>query len=50
MGPNLLPEIVATLLRFRLHPVVNVGDIHQAFQQLQLDENDRDLTWFFGIV
>ena len=46
MGPNLLPEILATLVRFRLNPAAIVGDIHQAFLQLQLDENDRDLTRF----
>ena len=47
MGPNLLPEILAILLRFRLNPVALVGDIHQAFLQLRLDEKDRDLTRFF---
>jgi hypothetical protein len=50
MGPNLLPEIVATLLRFRLHSVAIVRDIHQAILQLQPDKNDRDSTRFFGIV
>jgi hypothetical protein len=47
MGPNLLPELFATLLRFRFNPVAIIGDIHQAFLQLQLDEKDRDLTRFF---
>ena len=47
MGPNLLPELFATLLRFRVNPVAIIGDIHQAFLQLQLDEKDRDLTRFF---
>ena len=47
MGPNLRPELFATLLRFRLNPVAMIGDIHQAFLQLQLDEKDRDLTRFF---
>jgi hypothetical protein len=47
MGPNLLPELFATLLRFRLNPVAIIGDVHQAFLQLQLDEKDRDLTKFF---
>jgi len=27
VGPNLLPEILATLLRFRLYPVGIIGDI-----------------------
>jgi hypothetical protein len=47
MGPNLLPEIFATLLRFRLNLVAIVGDVQQAFLQLQLDKKDRDLTRFF---
>jgi hypothetical protein len=47
MGPNLLPEILSTLLRFRLYPVGIIGDISQAFLQLSLDRNDRDLTRFF---
>ena len=47
MGPNLLPEIFAMLLRLRLNPVGIIGDIQQAFLQLKLDEKDRDLTRFF---
>jgi hypothetical protein len=47
MGPSLLPEIFALLLRFRLNSMTIVGDIQQAFLQLQLDEKDRDLTRFF---
>ena len=47
MGPNLLPELFALLLRFRLSPRAIVGDIRQAFLQLQLEDKDRDLTRFF---
>ena len=46
MGPNLLPEVLATLLRFRRQPVAKIGDIQQAFLQLSLDWKDRDLTKF----
>jgi hypothetical protein len=46
MGPKLLPEIFATLFRFRLNPVAIVGDIHQALLQLQVDEKDKELTSF----
>jgi len=46
MGPNILPEVLATLLRFRGHPVAIIGDIQQAFLQLSLDRKDRDLTRF----
>jgi len=37
MGPNLLPEIFAMLLRFRLNLVVIIGDIRQTFLQFWLD-------------
>jgi hypothetical protein len=48
MGPNLLPEVLATLLRFRGHPVEIIGDIQQAFLQLSLDQKDRDFKGSFG--
>jgi len=48
MGPNLLPEVLATLLRFRGHPVAVIGDIQEAFHQLSLDRRDRDLKVSFG--
>jgi hypothetical protein len=41
MGPNLLPEILAILLRFILHHTAIISDITQAFLQLALDEKDR---------
>jgi hypothetical protein len=46
MGPNLLPEVVATLICFRERPVAMVGDIQQAFLQLSLEKEDRELTRF----
>jgi hypothetical protein len=46
MGPNLLTEVLAILLRFRAQPVAMIGDIQQAFLQLLIDEADRDLTRF----
>jgi hypothetical protein len=47
MGPNLLPEILGTLLRFRLYPVGIMGDIGQAFLQMSLNKRDRNLMSFF---
>ena len=47
-APNLLPEVLVTLLCFRGHPVAIIGDIQQAFLQLSLDQKDTDLTSFFG--
>ena len=41
MGPNLLPEVLAVLLRFRSHPVGIIGDGQQAFLQLSSDCRDR---------
>jgi hypothetical protein len=46
MGPNLLPEVLYTLLSFREHPVAIIGDIQQAFLQLPLDGKDTDFTRF----
>ena len=46
MGPNLLPEILSILLRFRLHKYAILGDVSQAFLQISLDPTDRDLTRF----
>jgi len=42
MGPNLKPEILAILLRFRLHQSAIDGDVMQTFLQQVLDR-DRDL-------
>jgi len=47
MGPNLLPEILATLLRFRLYPLGILGAIGQAILQLSLNRRERDLTRIF---
>jgi hypothetical protein len=46
IGPNLLPEVLAALLRFRLLPVAIIGHTQQAFLQLSLDRKDRNLTSF----
>ncbi|GBO03046.1 hypothetical protein AVEN_38550-1, partial [Araneus ventricosus] len=45
-GPNLLPEILATLLCFRLHKQAIICNGSQVFQQLTLREEDRDATRF----
>lgn len=46
MGPNLLPELLSLMLRFRQHPLAIIGDIRQAFLQLTLHQKDRNLTRF----
>ncbi|XP_042896626.2 uncharacterized protein [Parasteatoda tepidariorum] len=45
-GPNLLPEILVTLLRFRLHKQAIISDGSQAFLQLALWEKDICATKF----
>ncbi|GFR29670.1 integrase catalytic domain-containing protein [Trichonephila clavata] len=54
-GPNLLPDILAMLLRFRLSKIAITSDGSQAFLQLILADEDRDaihyaqngITWRF---
>ncbi|GFY48814.1 integrase catalytic domain-containing protein [Trichonephila inaurata madagascariensis] len=46
IGPNLYPEIFDILLRFRLNAVAFTADLKQAFLQIMLNEEDRDVTKF----
>ncbi|GFR22320.1 uncharacterized protein TNCT_715371 [Trichonephila clavata] len=46
IGPNLYPEIFDILLRFRLNAVAFTADMNQAFLQILLNEEDRDVTKF----
>ncbi|GFY76965.1 integrase catalytic domain-containing protein [Trichonephila inaurata madagascariensis] len=46
IGPNLYPEIFDILLRFRLNAVAFTADMKQAFLQIMLNEEDRDVTKF----
>ncbi|GFY45995.1 reverse transcriptase domain-containing protein [Trichonephila inaurata madagascariensis] len=46
IGPNLYPEIFDILLRFRLSAVAFNADMKQAFLQIMLNEEDRDVTKF----
>ena len=46
IGPSLLPLLFDILLRFRLYPVVILGDIQKAFLQIQVDKKDRDCLRF----
>jgi hypothetical protein len=45
--PNLLPEIIAILLRYRLQYPETVGDVTQVFLKLVFDREVRDLNGFF---
>ncbi|GFY52884.1 integrase catalytic domain-containing protein [Trichonephila inaurata madagascariensis] len=46
IGPNLYPEIFDILMRFRLNAVAFTVDMKQAFLQIMLNEEDRDVTKF----
>jgi hypothetical protein len=46
MGPNLLPEFLSVLPRFRLYKCAILGDVSQRFLQITLDPTARDLTRF----
>lgn len=45
-GPNLLPVLWGTLLRFRVGRIGVVGDLEKAFLQILLHENDRNVCCF----
>ncbi|CAI5682672.1 unnamed protein product [Oreochromis niloticus] len=50
-GPNLNPDLLSVLLRFREHEIAFLADIKQAFLQIRLAERDRDAVrflWFSG--
>ena len=45
-GPNLNPNILDIILRFRLHQIAFVSDIERAFLQIQVAEEDRNFLRF----
>lgn len=49
VGPNLYPDILDLLLKFRENPIAITADIRQAFLQLQLSEVDQDVSRFFWV-
>ena len=48
-GPSLLPDLCGILLRFRIHPVAVIADVEKAFLQLNLAQDDRDVTRFLWL-
>lgn len=50
-GPNLNPDLMSILIKFRLHEIAYMADIKKAFLQISLSERDRDAVrflWFIG--
>ena len=46
IGPNLLPDLVEVLIRFRRYPIALMGDVKQAFPQIYMHLKDQDLHRF----
>ncbi|XP_064470062.1 uncharacterized protein LOC135384806 [Ornithodoros turicata] len=46
-GPNLNPDLLAVLMRFRKQRIGVVADIEKAFLQISLNKTDRDAFRFF---
>lgn len=46
IGPNLNPDLLHVLLKFRLHKVAFTADIAKAFLQIGLKERDKDVVRF----
>jgi hypothetical protein len=43
VGPNLLEDFMAILLRWRLHRIVFTADIEKMFKQITMDDSQPDL-------
>ena len=49
-GPNLNPDLLGILIRFRLHEIAFMADIKKAFLQISLAEIDRDAVRFLCLT
>ena len=49
VGPSLTPLLFDILLRFRVNPVVLIGDIEKAFLNVEVDREDRDYLRFLWV-
>ena len=47
VGPNLLPDLVGVILRFRSYEVAFVSDIKKMFWQLKIPDHQKDLHRIF---
>lgn len=46
VGPNLNPDLLHVLIKFRIHKVAFTTDIAKAFLQIGLKESNRDVVRF----
>ncbi|XP_030579763.1 uncharacterized protein LOC115776287 [Archocentrus centrarchus] len=49
-GPNLNPDLLGILVRFRLHKIAFMADIKKAFLQISLAQKDRDAVRFLWLT
>jgi hypothetical protein len=49
-GPNLIPNLVEILIKFRRWPVALVADIQKAFLQIGVRKSDQDVHRFLWLV
>ena len=49
VGPNLNPDLLAVLLRFRMHKTAWIADIEKAFLQIELDGDDAEAVRFLWV-
>ncbi|XP_064486179.1 uncharacterized protein LOC135398725 [Ornithodoros turicata] len=45
-GPNMVPDLVQLLLKFRLHRIAITADVRKAFLQIGIKQEDRDFLRF----
>ena len=48
VGPSLTPLLFDIFLRFRINPIVLIGDIEKAFLNVEVDREDRDYLRFLS--
>jgi len=48
-GPNLNPDLLSILIKFRQHRVAMMADISKAFLQIKVNDKDRDVLRFLWL-
>lgn len=48
-GPNLNPDLLNILIKFRRHKIAMMADVTKAFLQISLNEKDRDVLRFLWL-
>lgn len=48
-GPNLNPDLLSILIKFRQHKIAMMADVTKAFLQISLNEKDRDVLRFLWL-